>query len=184
MNQWEKDEADYDQPLMYYFIDQSTRVYQLVDCSSALLDTSVNDDTLRVTIVSLSQQLMRVDSSRTLAQVYIRNALARVSIIRLPQMLPTVAVQLISQLQMSDEGRGFLRANIIPTVRKVEQCGTQPYPKHCSSYTAKVAARMLRSCQGDAARTAPTPTQLASGFTLFEVLFVLIIVGSECDRGS
>jgi len=34
---------------------------------------------------------------------------------------------------------------------------------------------MLRSCQGDALRP-PTPTQLA-GFTLFEVLFVLIIVG-------
>jgi len=31
MNQWEKDEADYDQPtnVLVDFIDQSTRVYQL-----------------------------------------------------------------------------------------------------------------------------------------------------------
>jgi len=94
-------------------------------------------------------------------------------------MLPTVvAVQLISQLQMSDlkDAGSCVPNNNCQEGRTV--CGTQPKALQ-QFYTAKVAAkqdapflsgRCLR-------RTAPTPTQLASGFTLFEVLFVLIIVG-------
>jgi type II secretory pathway pseudopilin PulG len=121
MNQWEKDKADYDQPtnVLVDFIDQSTRaVPAAVDCSSTLgLDTSVNDDTLRVTPSSVALNTNSfyacVDSSQTLAQVYIRgNALARISNNQIASdatysssrsaYFPTANVRI--------EGRGFLSA--------------------------------------------------------------------------
>lgn len=87
MNQWQKDQADYQEStkVLVDFIDQSTSgVPSAADCSSVLgLDSSVNDDTLRVPPSSVDTLNTNsfyacVDSSRTLAQVYIRgNAFAR-----------------------------------------------------------------------------------------------------------
>lgn len=89
MNQWNKDEENYDQSIhvLVDFIDQSKTdvVPAPVDCSDALgLDASeVNDDDLRVPPSSVDTPNSNsfyacVDSSRTLAQIYIRgNALAR-----------------------------------------------------------------------------------------------------------
>ena len=120
MNQWQKDQADYQEStkVLVDFIDQSTSgVPSAVDCSSVLgLDSSVNDDTLRVPPSSVDTLNTNsfyacVDSSRTLAQVYIRgNAFARISNNQIASnatysssrsvYFPTTSVRL--------EGRGFL----------------------------------------------------------------------------
>ena len=119
MNQWQKERADYQETtkVLVDFIDQSTsNVPSAVDCSSTLgLDSSVNDDTLRVPPSSVALNTNSfyacVDSSRTLVQVYIRgNAFARLSNDQIASnatysssrsaYFPTVTVRL--------EGRGFL----------------------------------------------------------------------------
>lgn len=120
MNQWQKEQADYQEStkVLVDFIDQSTsNVPSAVDCSSVLgLDSSVNDDTLRVPPSSIDTLNTNsfyacVDSSRTLAQVYIRgNAFARISNNQIASdatysssrsvYFPTASVRL--------EGRGFL----------------------------------------------------------------------------
>ena len=120
MNQWQKERADYQETtkVLVDFIDQSTSgVPSAVDCSSTLgLDSSVNDDTLRVPPISVDTLNTNsfyacVDSSRTLVQVYIRgNAFARLSNDQIASnatysssrsvYFPTVTVRL--------EGRGFL----------------------------------------------------------------------------
>lgn len=113
MNQWQKDQADYQEStkVLVDFIDQSTSgVPSAVDCSSVLgLDSSVNDDTLRVPQVVLIHLIptvsMLVLIHPELWHKSISEGMPSLAslIIKLPQMLHTVvAAQFISQLQASE----------------------------------------------------------------------------------